>query len=160
MVDTKRLLFWYPVMMFTKKLEGASKKWTSHKKLHFWSKKGLFRAITTRKQPTKQPNGHLPKNWRYPKMPQDIGNYDSIESSSSELKKWLLYWWSVKISTLPDNSRFSDQKFNFQTWFFKEYAIHTRFKNSILSQKIIGEQHFSSREKAFRGVWNFMQYCK
>ena len=40
----------------------------------FWPQKEPFWAFGARKRPAEQPNGHLPENRRYPKLPQDMGN--------------------------------------------------------------------------------------
>ena len=60
-------------MMVTKKFGGRlQNNGILSKKLHFLPQKELFWAIRARKQPAKQPNGHLLENQRYPKLPQDM----------------------------------------------------------------------------------------
>ena len=68
------------VVIFVSRHDGNKKIWRASpkngflsKKQHFWPQKGLFWAIRARKQPAKQPNGHLPENQMYPKLPQDMG---------------------------------------------------------------------------------------
>ena len=47
--------------------------WLPGPKIAFLAQKGPFWAISARKRPAEQPNGHLPENRRYPELPQDMG---------------------------------------------------------------------------------------
>ena len=53
---------------------AVHKKMVLGQKQHFWTSKRPLWAIGATKRPARRPNGHLPENWRYPELPQDMGD--------------------------------------------------------------------------------------
>ena len=138
-------------MMVTKKLEDASKKWISDKKCIFLSQKGSFWAIGAIKWPAEQRDGNLPENRRYLKLPQDMGKLWSNWVESVWAKKKLLYGCSVKKSTLPDNSWFSDKNWIFRHDFSKNTASVRAFKYQFCPKKSLCN-NFSQLDRRSCGV--------
>ena len=60
--------------------------------MHFWPKNGNFRQLGPYNG---LPSSRMGTYQRYPELPQDMGCYDSVESSPSETKKGGLYGSSV-----------------------------------------------------------------
>ena len=94
-------------------------------KNEFWAEKQHFRpqkrplwAIGAIKRSAEQPNGHLPENQMYQKLPQDMGKLWPHWVGSVWAQKWGFYGCSVK------KSRFFDQKSSFlaQNRFFWDYV--------------------------------------